>query len=139
MKRVALLLFAVAVVAGVVAALAQISTGTDVKPGLQSARDIRGASSYLEIEKEPAPKPIVDAPLPEGWPIPRASFGPGTEWRTSAFYPCSGRVPSRHLHVSGICTSPSTTCPGGGQMRATTNRRYRRAAARPAQGEDRAG
>ena len=66
MKRIALLLFAVATVAGVVAALAQISTGTDVKPAPQSARDIRGASPYVEIEKEPAPKLIVDAPLPEG-------------------------------------------------------------------------
>jgi len=74
MKRVALLLFAVAVVAGVVAALAQISTGTDVKPGLQSARDIRGASPYLEIEKEPAPKLIVDAPLPEGLAHPAGVF-----------------------------------------------------------------
>ena len=32
----------------------------------QSARDIRGASPYVTIEKEPAPKLIVDPPLPEG-------------------------------------------------------------------------
>lgn len=32
----------------------------------QSARDIRGASEYLEIPNEPAPKLIVDPPLPEG-------------------------------------------------------------------------
>jgi hypothetical protein len=32
----------------------------------QSARDIRGASPYVAIEKEPAPKLIVDAPFPEG-------------------------------------------------------------------------
>jgi Family of unknown function (DUF6130) len=32
----------------------------------QSARDIRGASPYVAIEKEPAPKLIVDPPLPEG-------------------------------------------------------------------------
>jgi hypothetical protein len=32
----------------------------------QSARDIRGTSPYVEIEKEPAPKLIVDPPLPEG-------------------------------------------------------------------------
>jgi hypothetical protein len=66
MKRIALLLFAVAMVAGVVTALAQISTGADVKPAPQSARDIRGASPYVAIEKEPAPKLIVDPPLPEG-------------------------------------------------------------------------
>ena len=32
----------------------------------QSAKDIRGASPYLEITNEPAPKLIVDRPLPEG-------------------------------------------------------------------------
>ena len=66
MKRIALLLFVVATVAGVVPALAQISTGSDVKSAPQSAKDIRGASPYVEIEEEPAPKLIVDAPLPEG-------------------------------------------------------------------------
>jgi hypothetical protein len=32
----------------------------------QSAKEIRGASPYVAIENEPAPKLIVDAPLPEG-------------------------------------------------------------------------
>jgi hypothetical protein len=32
----------------------------------QSARDIRGATPYLEIENEPAPRLTVDPPLPEG-------------------------------------------------------------------------
>ncbi|TCN17246.1 hypothetical protein EV184_14021 [Sinorhizobium americanum] len=32
----------------------------------QSARDIRGPSPYVAIENEPAPKLIVDDPLPEG-------------------------------------------------------------------------
>src|SRR5262245_24030186 len=32
----------------------------------QSARDIRGASPYLATDKEPAPKLIVDPPLPGG-------------------------------------------------------------------------
>src|SRR3712207_9228309 len=31
----------------------------------QSARDIRGASPYVAIENEPAPKLIVDPPLPD--------------------------------------------------------------------------
>jgi hypothetical protein len=66
MKRIIYLLVAVAMMAGVVAALAQISTGADVKPVPQSARDIRGGSPYVAIENEPAPKLIVDPPLPEG-------------------------------------------------------------------------
>ena len=37
-----------------------------IRPSAQSARDIRGASPYVEIENEPAPKLIVDPPLPEG-------------------------------------------------------------------------
>jgi hypothetical protein len=35
----------------------------------QSAREIRGASPYVAIENEPAPKLIVDDPLPEGLPL----------------------------------------------------------------------
>src|SRR5580765_8372868 len=40
------------------------SAGTDVKAGPQSAKEVRGASPYIEIKNEPAPKLIVDAPLP---------------------------------------------------------------------------
>jgi hypothetical protein len=65
MKRIALLLFAVALAAVVVAARAQRSTGTDVKPEPQTAKEVRGASPYLEIKNEPSPKLIVDAPLPD--------------------------------------------------------------------------
>ncbi len=65
MKRIASLLFAVAMVAGVVAALAQISARTDVKPAPQSAKEVRGATPYAEIENEPPPKLIVDPPLPD--------------------------------------------------------------------------
>jgi hypothetical protein len=32
----------------------------------QTARDVRGASPYVAIENEPAPRLIVDPPLPEG-------------------------------------------------------------------------
>jgi hypothetical protein len=39
-----------------------IATNTSV----QSARDIRGASPYVAIKNEAAPKLIVDTPLPEG-------------------------------------------------------------------------
>jgi len=35
----------------------------------QSAREVRGGSPYVAIENEPAPKLIVDPPLPEGLKI----------------------------------------------------------------------
>lgn len=70
MKRIALLLLAVAMVAGAVAALAQTSIRSEVKPAArsapQSAKEIRGASPYVETENEPPPRLIVDDPLPEG-------------------------------------------------------------------------
>ena len=65
MKRIPVLLFGVAMVAGVVAALAQTSTRTDVKPAPQSAKEVRGATPYAEIKNEAAPKLIVDPPLPD--------------------------------------------------------------------------
>ena len=47
----------------------KIKNNTDRTPRLtggriQSDREIRGATPYAEIENEPAPKLIVDAPLP---------------------------------------------------------------------------
>jgi uncharacterized protein DUF6130 len=65
MKRIALLLFAVAMVAAVVAARTQASARADVKPAPQSAKDVRGATPYIEIKNEPAPNLIVDSPLPD--------------------------------------------------------------------------
>ena len=65
MKRIALLLVAVAMVAGGVAIQAQTSTRTDVQTAPQSAKEVRGATPYAEIENEPAPKLIVDPPLPD--------------------------------------------------------------------------
>lgn len=62
MKRITLLLFAVAIAAAVVAARAQTSTSTGAKP--LSAKEVRGASPYLEIDNEAAPRLIVDDPLP---------------------------------------------------------------------------
>ena len=35
----------------------------------QSAKEVRGATPYVEIKNEPAPKLIVDPPLPEGLPL----------------------------------------------------------------------
>ena len=64
MKRIAILL--VAMVAGVAAASAQTSTRRDAEGAPRSAKEVRGASPYVEIKNEPAPKLIVDPPLPEG-------------------------------------------------------------------------
>jgi hypothetical protein len=51
--------------------LAAMAAGTMLATSAfaQSARDIRGASPYVAIENEPAPKLIVDDPLPEGLPL----------------------------------------------------------------------
>jgi Family of unknown function (DUF6130) len=48
--------------------LAIVAAGTVLATSAfaQSARDIRGGSPYIAIENEPAPKLIVDPPLPEG-------------------------------------------------------------------------
>lgn len=48
-------------------ALAAIVSGTVVATSAfaQSAREIRGPSPYVAIENEPAPKLIVDPPLPD--------------------------------------------------------------------------
>ncbi len=48
--------------------LAAVAVGTLLATGAmaQSAKDIAGASPYVEIENEPAPKLFVDPPLPEG-------------------------------------------------------------------------
>jgi hypothetical protein len=48
--------------------LAALAAGTVLATSAfaQSAREIRGASPYVAIENEPAPKLIVDPPLPEG-------------------------------------------------------------------------
>ena len=45
-------------------ALASSSAREDTAP-TQSAREVRGATPYLEIKNEPAPKLIVDPPLPD--------------------------------------------------------------------------
>jgi hypothetical protein len=51
--------------------LAAVAAGTVLATSAfaQSAREIRGASPYVAIENEPAPKLIVDPPLPEGLPL----------------------------------------------------------------------
>jgi quercetin dioxygenase-like cupin family protein len=53
--------------AGVVAATAPASRSAseDDTPPARSAREVRGATPYAPIENEPAPKLIVDDPLPD--------------------------------------------------------------------------
>jgi hypothetical protein len=65
MKRIVLSLLAFALATGVVAAETQPSPRPDVKSGPRSAKEIRGASPYLEIKNEAEPKLVVDPPLPD--------------------------------------------------------------------------
>ena len=66
MKRITLLLVSLAMATlGVVAARAQTSTHAEPEAAPQSANEVRGASPYIEIENEPAPKLIVDPPNAE--------------------------------------------------------------------------
>jgi len=70
----------------------------------QSAREIRGASPYVPVENEPAPKLVVDPPLPEG-------LSQGVYWAqyrvenlhiVSVFGEHAAKVSPRigHLHVT---------------------------------------
>jgi Family of unknown function (DUF6130) len=65
MKRGAVLLCAVAMVAGIVAARGQTSTRTDGAATPQSAKEVAGPAPQLEIKSEPPPRLIVDPPLPD--------------------------------------------------------------------------
>lgn len=68
MKQTIFLPVAVTMVAGV-DAWAQTTTRTDSEPAPQSAKQVRGVTPYIEIKNEPAPKPIVDPPVPAGLAI----------------------------------------------------------------------
>ena len=67
MRRIALpvVVVAVAAAAGFVALSAQTSTPTASKPAAPTAREVRGATPYAEIQNEPAPRLFVDPPLPD--------------------------------------------------------------------------
>jgi hypothetical protein len=47
--------------------LAALAAGTMLATGAfaQTAKDVRGATPYVVIENEPAPKQFVDSPLPD--------------------------------------------------------------------------
>jgi hypothetical protein len=66
MKRIALVLAAFAMAAGVAAAWARSSTRADAESAPRSAKEVRGASPYAEIKDEPPPRLFVDPPLAEG-------------------------------------------------------------------------
>lgn len=66
MKRIALMLLAVAMVSGVVTAWAQTSTPT--------AKDVRGATPYIEIKNESPARLILDPPISEGLAHPVGIF-----------------------------------------------------------------
>jgi len=65
MKRIAFSLLAIATLAGVVVVRTQSSPRTGENSAPQSAKEVRGATPYIEIANEPAPKLIVDQPLPD--------------------------------------------------------------------------
>jgi len=44
---------------------AETSTGADEKSTIRSAKEVRGSTPYIELKNEPAPKLIVDPPLPD--------------------------------------------------------------------------
>ena len=67
MKRIPLLL--IAMMACFAIAWTKTSTSTAAEMTARSAKEVRGASPYIEIKNEPAPKLIVDDPLPEGLAI----------------------------------------------------------------------
>ena len=111
MKRISLLL--IIMMAGVVAAWAQAPTSAESKPATQSAKEVRGASPYVEIKDEPSPKLIVDPPLPEGLAI-------GVVWiqyrvENLRIVPVFGEGAAKYHPGSDICTLLLTTCPGGGR------------------------
>ena len=65
MKRIGLFLIAVAMATSAINAWSQASTGTDAARAFQTAKEVRGATPYAEIKTEPAPRLIVDPPLPD--------------------------------------------------------------------------
>ncbi len=68
MKRITLSLVAAAGLAGVITVTAPRADEVappHATPAPRSAREVRGATPYAQIEKEPPPRLIVDDPLPD--------------------------------------------------------------------------
>lgn len=108
-KRIAFLPVAAALAAGAVALWAQTAARKDEKPPVApSAKEIRGASPYFELQNEPPPRLFVDEPLPEGlaqgivwiqWRVENLNvvpvFGKGA-------VNVSPRVGHLHVHVDDV-------------------------------------
>jgi hypothetical protein len=68
----------------------------------QSAKDIRGASPYIEITNEPAARLIVDPPLPEA--LAQGIFWAQYRVENLHIVPVFGAGAVHASRVSGICT-----------------------------------
>jgi hypothetical protein len=117
MNRVALLLLAAAAFAGILATTAppvgrsqegpQRKTGRD-STSVPSAREVRGANPYVEVDEEPAPKLIVDDPDTKG--LAKGLFW--VQYRTEnvrilpvfgkAALDVSPRIGHLHIHVDDL-------------------------------------
>jgi hypothetical protein len=64
-NRIALWLVAGGMAASAGSVWPQASTDTDAARSSQTAKEVRGATPYAEIENEPGPVLIVDPPLPD--------------------------------------------------------------------------
>jgi Family of unknown function (DUF6130) len=73
----------------------------------QSARDIRGASPYIATVREPAPKLLVDPPLPEG--LAQGVFWAGLSPKKGFFSPValSSVYHDSTFHTPSSLWSPS--------------------------------
>ena len=94
----------------------RLSTSAFAQDTAHSAKDIRGASPYISVENEPAPKLIVDPPVREA--LAQGVFWARYRW-SAVSRRCSASAPSQSLRGSVTCTSLSMICLGGGLMQAT--------------------
>jgi len=69
--------------------LAAVATGALLATSAfaQSAREVRGASPYIAIENEPAPKLIVDRHFPACWLLTLVASDPGLQVYVFTFGP----------------------------------------------------
>ena len=84
--------------------LAAVAASTVLAAGAfaQSAREVSGPSPYFAIENEPAPKLIVDPPLPDQ--LARGIVQIQYRVENLRIVSVFGWAPSPYLPGSGICT-----------------------------------
>ena len=109
----------------VITGLSYVLTGAAEPPPFaelkaQSAKAIRGATPYAEIKDEPAPKLIVDPPIPDLL----AQGVVWIQWRVEnvRILPVFGKGALNVSPRVGQLTYTLTTCLGGGRTRAITTR-----------------